>query len=159
MIVIAILFVATNFYLLLKDDSPVARSIYIDQWTSAKEQNLKETKRTDGVTIPLEEQQIYYDMNKGSFEGFSVKKGEEVAPGTSLFFYSTDSYQDAIAQLESERDSLKKQMDGLEDQLDNLTDLQQDLTPSSFYDYDEEEIDPTTAYKRFACQFSRSGHL
>ena len=100
MIVVVILFVATNFYLLLKDDSPVARSIYIDQWTSAKEQNLKETKRTEGVTIPLEEQQIYYDMSKGSFEGFLVKKGEEVAPGTSLFFYSTDSYQDAIAQLE-----------------------------------------------------------
>ena len=34
-------------------------------------------------------------------------------------------------------------MDGLEDQLDSLTDLQQDLAPSSFYDYDEEEIDPT----------------
>jgi HlyD family secretion protein len=143
MIVVVILFVATNFYLLLKDDSPVARSFYIDQWTSAKEQNLKETKRTDGVTIPLEEQQVYYDTSKGSFEGFSVKKGEEVAPGTSLFYYSTDSYQDAIVQLESERDSLEKQMDGLEDQLDSLTDLQQDLTPSSFYDYDEEEIDPT----------------
>ena len=86
MIVIAILFVATNFYLLLKDDSPVARSIYIDQWTSAKEQNLKETKRTDGVTIPLEEQQIYYDMNKGSFEGFLVKKGEEVDRKERLYF-------------------------------------------------------------------------
>ena len=76
MIVIVILFVATNFYLLLKDDSPVARSVYIDQWTSAKEQNLIETKRTEGVTIPLEEQPVYYDMSKGSFEGFVVKKGK-----------------------------------------------------------------------------------
>ena len=71
MIVVVILFVATNFYLLLKDDSPVARSVYIGQWTSAKEQNLIETKRTDGVTIPLEEQPVYYDNSKGSFEGFA----------------------------------------------------------------------------------------
>src|SRR3954466_14349075 len=142
MIIVVILFVATNFYLLLKDDSPVARSFYIDQWTSAKEQNIRETKRTEGVTIPLEEQQIYYDTSKGSFEGFSVKKGEEVSPGTSLFFYSTDSYQEAIAQLKSERDSLERQVDGLEDQLENLTDLQLDLTPSSFSVFDEEDSDP-----------------
>ena len=117
MIVVVILFVATNFYLLLKDDSPVARSFYVDQWTSAKEQTLKETKQTEGVTIPLEEQPVYYDDSKGSFEGFAVKKGEAVAPGTSLFFYSTDSYQEAIAQLESERNSLEKQLDGLRDSI------------------------------------------
>ena len=133
--VVLILFVATNFYLLLKEESPVARSHYVDKWTSAKEQTLKETKRTEGVTIPLEEQPVYYDSSKGSFEGFAVKKGEEVAPGTSLFFYSTDTYQEAIAQLESERDSLEKQLDGLQTQLDNLEDLQQDSTSSSFYDY------------------------
>src|SRR4051812_6941224 len=136
MIVVLILFVATNFYLLLKNDSPVTRSLYVDQWTSVKEQNVKETKQTEGVTIPLEEQQIYYDDRKGSFEGFAVKKGEEVAPGTSLFFYSTDSYEEAIAQLESERNSLEKQVDGLETKLENLTDLQLDLTPSSFNDFD-----------------------
>ena len=139
MLLVILLFVATNFYLLLKDDSPVARSFYVDQWTSAKEQTVKETKRTEGVTIPLEEQPVYYDSSKGSFEGFAVKKGEEVAPGTSLFFYSTDTYQEAISQLESERDSLEKQLDGLETQLDNLKDLQQDLTSSSFYDYGTNE--------------------
>ena len=108
------------------------------QWTSAKEQTLKETKQTDGVTIPLEEQPVYYDASKGSFQGFAVKKGEAVEPGTSLFFYSTDTYQEAISQLESERNSLEKQLDGLQTQLDNLTDLQSGVTSSSFYGYDEE---------------------
>ena len=143
MLVVVILFVATNFYLLLKEDSPVARSFYIDQWTSAKEQTLKETKQTDGVTIPLEEQPVYYDASKGSFQGFAVKKGEAVEPGTSLFFYSTDSYQEAISQLESERNSLEKQVDGLQTQLDNLKDLQSGVTSSSFYDYKEEKTTNT----------------
>ena len=132
MILVVILFVSTNFYLLLKGDSPVARSFYIDQWTSVKEQTLRETKQTEGVTIPLEEQPVYYDGSKGSFEGFAVKQGEKVTPGTSLFFYSTDSYQEAIAQLKSERDSLEKQVDGLQTQLDNLTNLQSDASPSSW---------------------------
>ncbi len=76
MIVVAILFAATNFYLLLKDDSPVARSMYIDQWTSAKEQNLTEMKKTEGVTIPLRNNKFTMIIVKEVSKDFWSKKGK-----------------------------------------------------------------------------------
>ncbi len=124
--VISVIFVAANLYLIFKDKSPVARSFYINQWTAAKEDKLVETLKKDGVSAPLEEQFVYYDDSKGSFEGFSVKKGEAVYPGTTLFEYETDTYQETIDILEAEKDSLEKQIDGLEDKLDDLEDLERD---------------------------------
>ncbi|WP_071393327.1 efflux RND transporter periplasmic adaptor subunit [Bacillus tuaregi] len=126
----AIVLVAANLYLLLKDNSKVARSFYISEWTTAKVQNLRETMKTEGVTTPLEEQQVYFDERKGSFEGFLVKKGQEVQSGKTLFYYSTETYEDAIAVLESERDSLENQLDALEDKWDDLKDLDYKATRS-----------------------------
>ncbi|WP_394238152.1 efflux RND transporter periplasmic adaptor subunit [Niallia oryzisoli] len=126
----AILFVAANLYLLFKDNSKVARSLYVPQWTTAKEQNIRETMKTEGVTAPLEEQPVYYDERKGSFEGFLVKKGEEVQSGKTLFYYSTDNYEDAIAVLESERKSLENQLDALENKWDDLNDIDYDSSRS-----------------------------
>ena len=76
---------------------------------------------------------------KGVSKDLPSKKAKKLLLERPLFFYSTDSYEEAIAQLESERNSLEKQVDGLETKLENLTDLQLDLTPSSFNDFDEEE--------------------
>ncbi|MCQ6274654.1 efflux RND transporter periplasmic adaptor subunit [Bacillus sp. V3B] len=139
-IVVAVLLVITNFYLIFKEDSPVARSVYVEKWTSAKEQTIMETIQTDGVTEPLEEQHIYYDHSKGSFAGFSVEKGDAVGLGKSLFFYSTDSYEEAIRKLQSERDSLQQQLDGLQAKWDNLIDLQSNLSLSLL---NEELASPT----------------
>src|SRR3954453_3022652 len=127
-IVVIALLVITNLYLILKEDSKVARSIYVEKWTSPKAQTIMETLQTEGVTEPLEEQYIYYDNSKGSFEGFAVEKGQQVEAGTSLFFYATDSYEEAIAKLQSEKDSLQRQLDGMEDKWENLIDFQSDLS-------------------------------
>jgi HlyD family secretion protein len=124
--VIIIIFVAANIYLIFKDKSTVARSFYINKWAAAKEEKLVETLKKDGISAPLEEQFIYYDDSKGSFEGFSVKKGEAVYAGATLFEYETDTYQETIDILEAEKDSLEKQIDGLEDKLDDLEDLERD---------------------------------
>ncbi|WP_428910068.1 efflux RND transporter periplasmic adaptor subunit [Niallia sp. Krafla_26] len=122
-IVAVVLLVGVNLFLILKEDSKVAKSLYVGQWVSAKEQDLQESLVTDGVSAPLEEQYIYYDENKGSFEGFVVKEGDEVEVGSELFYYSTDSYTDAMAVLQSERDSIEKQLEGLKTKQTNLGSL------------------------------------
>lgn len=126
--IIIVLFVAANLYLIFKDKSTVARSFYINKWAAAKEEKLMTTLKKDGVSAPLEEQFVYYDDSKGSFEGFSVKKGEEVQVGTTLFEYETDTYQETIDILEAEKDSLEKQIEGLEDKLEELDDLASDTS-------------------------------
>lgn len=143
---IIVLFVAVNLYLIFKDKSPVARSFYINKWTTAKEEKLVETMKTAGVSAPFEEQLVYYDDSKGSFKGFSVKKGEEVSSGTTLFEYETDSYEETVDILKAEKESLEKQIQGLDDKLDDLEDLERDISLSSIredksYDTVSIEID------------------
>ncbi len=128
------LLLGINLFLILKEDSKVERSLFVQQWVSAKEQDLQETLVKDGVSAPLEEQHIYYDENKGSFEGFVVKEGDEVTTGTELFYYSIDSYTDAVNVLQSERDRVKRQLEGLEKQRTNLGSL---LTSSSMGMFDD----------------------
>lgn len=118
--VLAILLVGVNLFLIIKDNSKVDKTLYVSGWTSAIEQDLEETMVTEGISAPQEEQYVYYDDNKGSFEGFMVKEGEEVSSGSELFYYKTDSYVDAIAHLEAEKESALKQLDGLEDRKDSL---------------------------------------
>ena len=118
--VVAILLVGVNLFLIIKDNSKVDKTLYVSGWTSAIEQDLEETMVTEGISAPQEEQYVYYDDNKGSFEGFMVKEGEEVSSGSELFYYKTDSYVDAIAHLGAEKESVLKQLDGLEDRKDSL---------------------------------------
>ena len=125
---LAILLVGVNLFLIIKDNSKVDKTLYVSSWTSAIEQDLEETMVTEGISAPQEEQYVYYDDSKGSFEGFMVKEGEEVSSGSELFYYKTDSYVDAIAHLEAEKESVLKQLDGLEDRKDSLDSL---LTSSS----------------------------
>ena len=118
--VLAILLVGVNLFLIIKDNSKVDKTLYVSSWTSAIEQDLEETMVTEGISAPQEEQYVYYDDSKGSFEGFMVKEGEKVSSGSELFYYKTDSYVDAIAHLEAEKESVLKQLDGLEDRKDSL---------------------------------------
>jgi HlyD family secretion protein len=130
-IALSAVIIGINIYLINKDNSKVARSFYIDEWATAKEQNLNQTMKTDGVSSPSEELPIYYDEKNGSFKEFLVKKNEEIEQGTSLFQYSTDSYDEAIENLETEKSSLEKQLEGLEEKLENLEDLQSGLFTTS----------------------------
>lgn len=135
------LLLGMNLFLILKEDSKVEKSLFVGQWVSAKEQDLQETLEKDGISAPLEEQNVYYDENKGSFEGFVVQEGDEVMPGTELFYYSTDSYTDAVNILQSERDRVQGQLDGLEEKRTNLGRL---LTGSSMGMLEDPVIDDTT---------------
>lgn len=114
------IFIAVNFFLLLKEDSKASRSYYVKKWSSATEQKLVDTIPAEGFTTPLEEQHVYYDEDKGSFAGFGVEKGDEVSVGATLFYYSTSSYEEAKSTLELERDSLQKQWDGFQEKVSQL---------------------------------------
>jgi HlyD family secretion protein len=120
---LVVLLVGINLFLILIDDSKVEKTLYVNSWTSAREQDLEETMVTEGISSPQEEQYVYYDDSKGSFEGFMVKEGEEVTSGRELFYYKTDSYVEAIAHLEAEKESVQNQLDSLEDRKDRLDSL------------------------------------
>lgn len=122
------LFVVANFFLIFKKDSEVARSKYINEWRTVKEQKLVLSKHKAGVVTPVEEEHVYFQSGAGDFEQFLVKEGEEVDPGTPLFEYSPKSIEASIKQLEAEITKLENERDAIEDNIDDLEKVERDLS-------------------------------
>lgn len=126
-----IIFIVANLYLIFKKDSKIARSEYINEWTSIKEQNLVLSKKKEGVIAPLEEEYVYLKSGIGDFEQFLVKEGEEVQVGSSLFEYSPRNMEEAIKQFEAEITKLENERDAIEDAIDSLKKIEKSLSASS----------------------------
>lgn len=120
--------IITNFYLIFKKDSKIARAEYINEWRTAKEQNLVQSKGKPGVIAPVEEEYVYYQNGLGDFEQFLVKKGDEIQSGTPLFEYSSKSIEGVIEQYEAEISKLETEQDALEDNIDDLEKLEKSLS-------------------------------
>ncbi|UII55645.1 hypothetical protein LS684_18775 [Cytobacillus spongiae] len=114
-------FIACNFYLILKEDSKISRSVFIEHWSSVEKQDLKKTLKTEGLIVPSEEHFIYFDDQNGAFKQFLVKEGEQITPGTPLFEYETFQYEKEKETMENRRDLLNDQIVSLEDHIDELT--------------------------------------
>lgn len=124
-------FVVTNFYLIFKKDSAIARSKYIDEWTEVKEQNLIVSKDKEGVVAPLDEQHVYFQADAGVFEQFLISEGDEVQAGTPLFEYSSTNTEETMDKLDAEIERLESEKDALEDNIDNLERIEQRLSSST----------------------------
>lgn len=127
-IAVIALFVVVNFYLIFKKDSEVARSKYIDEWRTVKEQKLVLSKHKAGVVTPAEEENVYFQSGSGDFEQFLVKEGEEVHPGTPLFEYSPQNIETTIQQFEAEITKLENERDAIEDNIDDLEKIERNLS-------------------------------
>lgn len=119
-----ILFVLTNLYLALKDDSKAVRSSYINKWAAIGKESLTETLHAAGVVTPQEEHHIYYNDNPGVFKSFLVKEGDKVDSGTTLFEYSSDNIDEDLAELEAEKSQLVREATLIDEQIQQLLYLQ-----------------------------------
>ncbi len=116
----AIALIACNFFLLLKDDSKIARSAYVDRWQVIGKGDLKETLKTEGVVTSSEEHYVYFDEEIGSFNQFLVKEGDTVNPGDALFEYDSFNAEADKRNMEANLDKVEDQIDSLEDHIDEL---------------------------------------
>ncbi|MDQ0154265.1 hypothetical protein [Robertmurraya andreesenii] len=122
------LFVVVNFFLIFKKDSEVARSKYINDWRTVKEQNLVLTKQKEGVVTPAEEENVYFQNGMGDFGEFLVTEGEEIHSGTPLFEYSPKNVEATIKKLEAEVTKLKNDRDAIKENISRLEKIRSDLS-------------------------------
>ena len=85
--------IATNIYLITKEDSKVSRSIFVKDWTKVKQATVTETFQTKGVTTSAEEYKVYFDRTDKDFQRFLVKEGDEIKAGTPLYEYKCEEYR------------------------------------------------------------------
>ncbi|WP_370223750.1 efflux RND transporter periplasmic adaptor subunit [Cytobacillus sp.] len=118
--VIAAALIAGNLFLILKSDSKIQRSAYVNQWEKISRGDLKETFKTEGVVTSSEEHYVYFDEEIGSFNKFLVKEGDQVKAGDPLFEYDSFNIDDDKRNLEADLDKAEDQIESIEDHIDEL---------------------------------------
>ncbi|MGM0901339.1 MAG: efflux RND transporter periplasmic adaptor subunit [Bacillota bacterium] len=118
------LFIATNVFLTLHNDSKVSRTNFLTSWFEAKAETLTETLETAGVVTPTEEHPIYFNGEEGGFQQFYVQKGDSVTAGTPLFEYKSAQVDADRQRLETEVKQLNREVALIEDQVQQLEYLQ-----------------------------------
>ena len=92
-VVISGALIATNLYLIMKEDSKVSRSIFVKDWTKVEDSTVIETYNTEGITTSAEEFKVYFNGDNQVFERFLVKEGDEVTTGTPLYEYKVKNIE------------------------------------------------------------------
>lgn len=115
-----IVFVGTNLFLLLKENSKADRQTYIADWAVVKKDDVTKTFETKGVVQPEKENYVFYDKEVGHLASFQVKEGDVISPGTPLFTYGTKELEDEQAEIESEITQINEEISSIDSQIDEL---------------------------------------
>lgn len=132
--VVSLSFIALNGYLITKKDSKVQHTVYVDNWTRVKKDDVVQTFETEGIIMPQEEYDVYFHDRDKEFQRFLVKEGDEVTAGTPLFEYTTPELDKLRETLELERQETEGEIAGIDVYISKLLDYQSSLssTPSYF---------------------------
>ncbi|MBP1950066.1 efflux RND transporter periplasmic adaptor subunit [Virgibacillus litoralis] len=119
---LVILFIAVNSLLVyLDDEEKVARLSYIEKWSETFEKDMFEKIETSGVLATVNEKNVYFDEDRGSFQEFLVDEGAQVDVGDGLFTYDVEDYYETKSYLENERTKLTDQVSAIEQAIDSIS--------------------------------------
>lgn len=123
--------IATNIYLITKEDSKASRSIFVEDWTKVKQATVIETFQTKGVTTSAEEYKVYFDGADKDFQRFLVKEGDEIKAGTPLYEYKLKDIDQQVGNLKQEIAELDGEITGIGDYIQKLTDYKKKVPSAS----------------------------
>ena len=121
-VVISGALLATNLYLILKEDSKVSRSIFVKNWTKVEKSTVTETYDTKGVTTAADEFKVYFNGDNQVFGRFLVKEGDEITTGTPLYEYTVKNLEQQTGDIEREIAALESDIAGVDEYIQKLTD-------------------------------------
>lgn len=114
--------IATNVYLIMKEDSKASRSIFVKNWTKVEKSTVTEAYDTKGVTTSAEEFNVFFNSENQIFGRFLVKEGDEVTAGTPLYEYTVKNLEQQTGELEREIKELEGDIAGIDEYIQKLTD-------------------------------------
>ncbi|PLT33575.1 efflux RND transporter periplasmic adaptor subunit [Bacillus sp. V5-8f] len=131
LIIMAMVFVAVNIYLIIKDDSKVRRTAYVNEWTEVKRGGIAQSFPAEGVVVPKEEYPIYYNKENKEFQKFLVREGDEVSAGTPLFEYTTPEVDELKAATGAEKTQTEGEIARIDEYIGKLESYQQSVPEAS----------------------------
>lgn len=126
-VVISGALIATNLYLIMKEDSKVSRSIFVKNWTKVENSTVSETYDTEGVTTPAEEFNVYFNRENQVFGHFLVKEGDKITTGTPLYEYTVKNVEQQTGDLEREITEIEGEIAGVDEYIQKLTDYKTEV--------------------------------
>ncbi|MFC0272312.1 efflux RND transporter periplasmic adaptor subunit [Metabacillus herbersteinensis] len=130
----------TNVSLLFTSDK-IVRSKAINEYETAKQDDLRKTLETAGVVKPTEQYTIRYKSDLGDIATLHVVEGDTVEEGTPLLDYNTESLDGKIEQLEGRSERLTDEIMTLESEIASLQSELDSYTESSDF---QSELDTYT---------------
>lgn len=119
---IVILFIAINSLLVYFDgEKEVVRTSYIEKWSETFKKDLYVKMETAGVLATVNEKNVYFDEDRGSFLEFLVEKGSAINAGDGLFTYEVRDYDETKSYLESEQSKLNGQISAIEKAISSIS--------------------------------------
>ncbi|SIS56971.1 efflux RND transporter periplasmic adaptor subunit [Salimicrobium flavidum] len=137
--VVMILFITLNGLLIYFDQKDrVTDKSYIEEWSQSFTGDIFERLETDGVFASSEQNEVYFDHDRGSFNEFLVAQGDEVSEGDDLYTYDVNNYASRQGELESEVTRLEDEIDAIEEYIDEVEDYN---VPEPDTDIEDEDYD------------------
>lgn len=141
---LGVLFIIGNLYLIVKSDSKIARTVFVEEWKSVQQGTITETLQTKGVITPQEEYEIYLNQENKEFLHFLVKEGQAVTIGTPLVEYNVPNIDQALMEIEDSITQLDMEIEQMMDYIEKLKRYQSNVTvnddESSTGDYIHSQI-------------------
>ena len=130
-ILVSCAFIATNLYLIMKEDSKVLRSVFVKEWTKVKQDTVTETFETKGFTTSAEEYEVYFDDGDKDFQRFLVKEGAEITVGTPLYEYRVKDIERKIENAKQDVMEIEGQITSVTEYIKKLTDYKAKVPSAS----------------------------
>ncbi|MBM7585308.1 HlyD family secretion protein [Bacillus pakistanensis] len=153
-LVFCAIFVSINIFLIEKADSKIQRISYIDEWSQAKQKDLKKTIEKQGVVGSSEEHSVYFHEENGIFQKFLVGEGDTVEEGTPLFEYKAENIEEQKVALQAEIDQIEDEINSLEDYISNLEKMKSSVKPTPSLIIDKDTDKEKQSYNTLGIEYS-----
>ncbi|KHF39570.1 efflux RND transporter periplasmic adaptor subunit [Halalkalibacter okhensis] len=146
-LIACILFISVNVFLIVGEESDIARLQIIDGMLSPTERNLVESVEKPGIILSTNEEHIYFNEQIGSMGDLYVQEGHEVQAGDVLFTYENIEIESTQQELQSKIDQIDLNISQLSEEIWTLSSIKNRLHQTHYQLDEEEEEEAITAFQ------------
>lgn len=122
LIVSIILFIGINILFVYFDDNgTIDRKSYVNKWSEVFTADFYKKMEKTGVLTSIEENDIYFDKNLGSFQEFLVEEGAQVNQGEELYTYRVHDYYETKTYLINEMNKISGEIEAIETAISEIS--------------------------------------
>ncbi|WP_243292805.1 HlyD family efflux transporter periplasmic adaptor subunit [Bacillus sp. FJAT-47783] len=138
----------TNGWILVKKKEEVSLSVPVKEYVHPLTKDLKKTFTTEGVVIPVNTYEVFFEKGKGSEYTLKVQEGNVIQEGDEILQYDDPQLRAEMSTIAKKKETLEAALDELESE---IAALETESVPVSTYT-ETEETDVSSILHQFENQ-------